>query len=935
MKIYFSLLILLLSTPIIIQAQKLSEPDSLHQLALKYLADGDVVYSTYNFTKEAEYYYFQRNPEKSRQVIDYAIKTFPEGKDSLFSTYSHMLKFRAITYAVQENSPKTALGFERQLRHLYAYKCDSNDLAMAYRNAAQSQFNIRNPKGIMYINKAVTINKALANYTNIIDIYVALSNYLSGQELNELSDRYLSYCIFLFETYDLKDKKLLAELYKHKCINLEYQKKYEESLEWIEKAYQIYIDEKLDDDNIVAIAGNVALEALSTKDYTKAKSYSHKAIQHADKYFPSESARHGHIYLALGEIYMRSDQLDSADYYLDKAIAIYKEKIGENYGFLTIPYHHKAKVCEKSSKFEEAAMFYQKSIYTNFGKIEELDTTFKNIPQLHNTYFSFDALKHAMLEKSKMLHKVDLQNENKFHLAITASHLRSLDSLEWSFTNRKTMNMEDNIRQFKEYEEVLDLMASIASESQKQEYTLQGFQMLNNQKASYLSSRIKRKQNIENDTLQTIFQKQQEEILVLEESYNSRSKLSIKEQDSLLAALSEAYLSQLDLQNEINNQAIQDGKQIEMKSIDIDYAVRMAKENSCAVLDYFYYDDNLYCYLINEKGLKLKSIAIPDDFEALSKSFLKAVKTQDPSQIKIGKALSKYILMPLEEELASNQKIVIIPFGILSEIPFDLLPVDKNGTLAIEKHAISYHYSTKLWMQSMEVKKPEKPSLLTLAPVFSKKSDIEISNYTEFANDTTLNNKIVYRGGKLKPLPHSLKEVKSIAKLWSEKNYNVTTLTNSAANIEGFLYHLPQSDIIHIATHGISSRRNPYRTGLFFYNPEGEQQEDQFLSVHDLSNLNIEAHLIVLSACKTGSGQLAHGEGVIALPRAFINSGAPNVLASLWKIHDEKTKYLMTRFYTYVSEGRDYSSSLQLAKLDCKNKGMLALDWAGFILIGQ
>ena len=61
----------------------------------------------------------------------------------------------------------------------------------------------------------------------------------------------------------------------------------------------------------------------------------------------------------------------------------------------------------------------------------------------------------------------------------------------------------------------------------------------------------------------------------------------------------------------------------------------------------------------------------------------------------------------------------------------------------------------------------------------------------------------------------------------------------------------------------------------------------------DLSKLN----LAVLSACDTGLGDVAGGEGVYGLVRAFHVAGTRNVMASLWQVPDEATAALMVLFY--------------------------------------
>ena len=124
---------------------------------------------------------------------------------------------------------------------------------------------------------------------------------------------------------------------------------------------------------------------------------------------------------------------------------------------------------------------------------------------------------------------------------------------------------------------------------------------------------------------------------------------------------------------------------------------------------------------------------------------------------------------------------------------------------------------------------------------------------------------------------------------------------------------------------------------------EGGNGDDGVLTALEASYLDLDGvELVVLSACETALGKVESGEGVIGLVQGFQMAGAQQVLGSLWKVDDEATSALMTKFYELWSpaEGKPGLSSpeaLRQAQLFVRAQKIWAHPyyWAGWVLWGR
>jgi CHAT domain-containing protein len=154
-----------------------------------------------------------------------------------------------------------------------------------------------------------------------------------------------------------------------------------------------------------------------------------------------------------------------------------------------------------------------------------------------------------------------------------------------------------------------------------------------------------------------------------------------------------------------------------------------------------------------------------------------------------------------------------------------------------------------------------------------------------------------------------------------------------AATSDSFSYReLIGFDVLHLAAHVQSDDRNPWQSRIVL-SPDGSSD----LNAAEISSLQLTARLAVLSGCGTAAGRVITGEGVAGLAQAFLGSGVPTVVATLWDVDDATTARLVSRFYRELEKGRPAAAALQTAKQGLRADATTAhpFFWAGFVLVGD
>lgn len=358
---------------------------------------------------------------------------------------------------------------------------------------------------------------------------------------------------------------------------------------------------------------------------------------------------------------------------------------------------------------------------------------------------------------------------------------------------------------------------------------------------------------------------------------------------------------------------------------------------------------------------KLTKLFIEDDIELVSDTLYYQCKE-----------MSDLVWKPLLPELKGIKNIYFSPAGVLHNIGIEYLP-------NMEEYNIYRLSSTRELALKKQQQETSKKAVLYGGLKYYAELDTTSKAKSMAALDETFiehaNVRSMGLRGGMEDLKHTKIEVDRIGKEFKKANWICLLDTASMGTEESFKY-LSGKRIgsLHIATHGFyytkeeaDNTRYQFmlldnnnmasaedkaltRSGLLLSGANHiledhiipDNVEDGILTAKEIAEVDLRGlDLVVLSACQTGLGDIAQGEGVFGLQRGFKKAGANTILMSLWKVDDEATEILMTQFYKNWLSGQSKHQSLLNAQKNlreyrnangeqCYNSPKY---WAAFILL--
>jgi CHAT domain-containing protein len=342
------------------------------------------------------------------------------------------------------------------------------------------------------------------------------------------------------------------------------------------------------------------------------------------------------------------------------------------------------------------------------------------------------------------------------------------------------------------------------------------------------------------------------------------------------------------------------------------------------ILEYVLADPRSYCLVISRTAARIVPLAPKAEIEKHVAALLTAMKRKDAARLE-GRQLYGALLEPVSE-VAGAANLIIVRDGVLHGVPFDALVARSGRHLLTTKNITYVPSATALYLLSTSD---------TRAPV-AQAALFGVAGVPYGSRG--LNRAALTRGqnrAEFSDLPASTAELRAASSAVGRGTTNL--LTGAKATESAFkAADLARYRIIHLAVHSAADPAFPDRAAVVLLS-DPAAGEDGFLHPPEIAHLDLNAELVILSACDTAVGPLQGQEGVSNLSRAFLAAGAKAVISTLWQVDDNASLFLMRRFYAHVAAKRPPEEALRRAKLEFVRKfGPAAMPhlWAGYTFEG-
>lgn len=389
--------------------------------------------------------------------------------------------------------------------------------------------------------------------------------------------------------------------------------------------------------------------------------------------------------------------------------------------------------------------------------------------------------------------------------------------------------------------------------------------------------------------------------------------------------------------------------------------------NNQAIIKYYVVDTMLYTFLISKDIFKIykqplsliTSTAHCLDtlvrrHPNLDTDDIPPSKSREEEQRFVAKSYQLYQMIlekPLKEltELSSNiNRLIVIPVDSLQHISFDFLITEpylnnrstlfKEQNYLIKKYAISVVSSVKILEELNQIDAAIKSSEVAIfAPSYSNGADKNDKSNNQNDDKAKDCKKLFEKGVDTLDFtePRAIKEVFGVAEntYWEGKTATKQTFKEYTNNKD--------LAVVYCSMHGCVDD-NPKNSRLLFADASSYDDTSRVLLLSEIHRLNINAKLIVLSACETGIGlDNSKSEGFSSVAKNFQGAGCPSIVMSRWNVRGNAITLHITKVFSEnIKKGLPVDVALQEAKKSLfeqnyDDEAFLPYYWSVLVALGR
>jgi CHAT domain-containing protein/tetratricopeptide (TPR) repeat protein len=275
--------------------------------------------------------------------------------------------------------------------------------------------------------------------------------------------------------------------------------------------------------------------------------------------------------------------------------------------------------------------------------------------------------------------------------------------------------------------------------------------------------------------------------------------------------------------------------------------------------------------------------------------------------------LYQFVLGDALRDVAPGRPLVLVPDGLLQQVPFSALWNSETGVRLIDERAISLRSSlvAALSRQVDPGNQPPRRDWRVIAvgdPAF----DLKRLPWSR--------------------LPGAAEEAQKVARIYGEQQ--ALFLKGPDAQAGAVRQALGSSEVLHLSTH--ASLGADASTDAFVLAASPDGRSSGLVTAAELLPAGTPLRLAVLSGCSTLGVRPSRSGGLLGLGRAFVNRGVPATLGTLWTVGDRSLPDLMADFHRLIRQGSAASEALRQSQRAYLAKHPdSCCDWAALELIGD